>query len=205
MSTAVAYDRSWRFLSDDDLRRALVVHRRSLLLVDDDNPHPEVRESTRQYLVMLIHDGEVEDARREYCAKLGVPRDAERFPADWLAALKANVQLDELLVYDGGAKLRKANRNGIRRGPCPFCRTSPDSTSFVVSIGDPLHQWYHCFACLTGGDCFSAIMQAWGLEFPQAVEKLARDSNFPPPATPPAPPTNPRRARLASLPGRMAH
>jgi len=187
----ITYDRSWRLMDDADLCRALTMHRRALLLVDQENPDPEICEATRQYLTVLIDDAEAEDARRQRCVNLGIPRDAERFAPDFLSGIKANTRLDDLLVHEAGAKLGKASTKGIRRGPCPFCKTGPESTSFVVSVGDPANQWFYCFACLTGGDCFHAIMQSWGLEFPQAVEKLARDSNTPLPEKPkPSPPAS---------------
>lgn len=184
------YDRSWRLLTDVDLARALAMHRRALALVDAENPDPIVRESTREYLAMLVEDGEAEEARRRRCVALGIPRDPERFPPDFLAAVRSAVRLDDLLAYEAGAKLGRANGRGIRRGPCPFCKTSDESTSLVVSVAEPENQWWYCFACCTGGDCFTAIMAAWGLEFPQAVEKLAKGAGLAPP--PQAPASRPR-------------
>lgn len=192
----LTYDRSWRLMDDADLRRALTMHRRALATVADDNPDPEVRESTRRYLVALVQDGAAEDARRDRAAKCGVPRDAERFPADWLANLKAHIRLDTLVGHELGARLGK-ERDGKRRGPCPLCKTSDHSDCFIVHTADDADQWYYCHRCGATGDCFAAIMQAWGLEFPQAVEKLARDGGFPLPAKPKG------DARLASLPGKL--
>lgn len=176
-------------MGDADLDRALAAHRRALALLDDEEPDPIIRESTRDYLNMLIEDAEAEDARRQRCVALGIPRDASRYPADFLASIKSAVKLDELLAYESGARLGKLNSRGIRRGPCPFCRTSEHSTSLVVSVGEADNQWWYCFVGLHGGDCFQAIMQAYGMEFPQAVEKLARDGGFALPAKPkPTPP-----------------
>lgn len=175
----VTYDRSWQLLTDEDLRRSLAMHRRSLALVEDDE--------TRDYLAVLVEDGAREEARRDRCVALGIPRDADRFSADTLDAIKARVQLDQLCEYELGARLGQ-ERHGQRRGPCPICKTSEHSDCFIVHIGDANDQWYYCHRCLATGDCFSAIMQGYGIEFPQAVEKLAREGglSLPTPPTPPA-------------------
>lgn len=43
---------------------------------------------------------------------------------------------------------------------------------------DPAAQLWHCFGCGAGGDVFSLIMQADGLDFPDAVRKLADRANI---------------------------
>lgn len=174
----VTYDRSWRFMDDGDLRRAVAMHRRALALVDGENPDPDIRESTRQYLTMLIADGEAEEARRKWAERLGVPRDAERFAVEWLADLKSSVMLDTLLEHDAGARLGP-ERHGKRRGSCPFCKPSDQSDCFVVFTADPADQWYYCHRCGAAGDCFAAVMQCFGGRFTNAVEQLARQRGIP--------------------------
>lgn len=181
--TATA-DSAWRLMTDADLARALTSHRRALALVDEENPDIEIRESTRQFLAALVDDGEAEDARRQRAAQLGIPRDAARFSPAFLDTIRCAVRLDDLLIHHADARLRKPNAKGIRRGPCPFCQTSEVSSALVVSVGDPANQWYYCFANGHGGDCFQAIMQTYGVEFPEAVERLAREGGVPLPEKP---------------------
>jgi len=63
--------------------------------------------------------------------------------------------------------LKKAGRNF--QGLCPFHHEK--TPSFIVS---PDKQIFRCFGCGVGGNIFSFIMQADGLTFPEAVEKLAQ-------------------------------
>lgn len=192
-------DNTWRDLTDEELRRYLTSYRRRLVLVDEEVPAGEVREHTREFLAALVENAEQEDKRRERAAALGVPRDVNRYPDEWLADLKGRTLLDELLIYEAGARLGKPNKEGTRRGPCPFCKTSEHSDSFTVHTGDPADQWFYCFACQCRGDAISALMLSWGETFPQAVEHLARNANV---TLPDARTTE--RARLATLPGRVA-
>lgn len=194
-----AIDNTWRDLTDEELRRYLTSYRRRLVLVDEEVPAGEVREHTRAFLVALVETATAEDKRRDRAAVLGVPRDVNRFPEDWLADLKTRVMLDTLLEYEAGARLGRPNREGTRRGSCPFCKSSEHSDCFSVHTGDPADQWFYCFRCQCRGDAISAIMLAWGETFPQAVEHLARNGNVALPD-----PKEAERARLAALPGRVA-
>lgn len=63
--------------------------------------------------------------------------------------------------------LKKAGRT--YKGLCPFHKEK--TPSFVV---DPLKQLYHCFGCGEGGNAFTFVMKADNLDFPEAVEALAR-------------------------------
>lgn len=57
-------------------------------------------------------------------------------------------------------------------GRCPF--HEDNSPSFSVSATDKV---YHCFGCGVGGDVFNFVMEKEGLDFADAVELLAADSN----------------------------
>ena len=63
--------------------------------------------------------------------------------------------------------LKRAGRNF--RAPCPFHHEK--TPSFMVS---PDRQIYHCFGCNCGGNAFNFLMQYERLEFPEAVEMLAK-------------------------------
>ena len=59
-------------------------------------------------------------------------------------------------------------------GLCPF--HSEKTPSFSVS---PDKQIYHCFGCGKGGGVISFVQQMEGLDFPEAVEHLARRAGMP--------------------------
>jgi hypothetical protein len=195
-----AIDDSWRYLSDDDLRRWLAFYRRRLALFDEETPPGEFNEDTRAYLAVLIADAEAEDKRRDKCVPLGVPRDRPRFDDLFLSDLKRRIVLDVLCQYQLGAELGK-ERHGKRQGPCPICKRGENC--FTVYTGDPDDQHYYCFRCGARGDCFGAVMQAHGCTFPEAVATLAGECGIPIP-TGRAVARPQEDARLASLPGRMA-
>lgn len=76
---------------------------------------------------------------------------------------KANI----LDVISQTVALKKVGRT--YKGLCPFHQEK--TPSFVV---DPIKQLYHCFGCGAGGDVFTFVMKAEGLDFAEAVESLAR-------------------------------
>lgn len=178
----VPYDRSWRLLPDEELRRWLGFYRRRLALVDAEVADPFEREPTRQFLALLVGDAGREEAGRRRAADLGVPRERDQFPADFIADLKARVKLDELLEYEAGARLGR-EVGGKRQGPCPLCRRG--ANCFTVYVADAADQHYYCFRCGARGDAITAIMQVYGEPFRAAVEHLARNGHVPLPAPPP--------------------
>lgn len=75
------------------------------------------------------------------------------------------------LVQLVGRRVRLARRGRAFWGLCPFHREK--SASFKV---ENERRNYKCFGCGAGGDAFRWIMETEGLNFPEAVERLARDA-----------------------------
>jgi DNA primase len=76
-------------------------------------------------------------------------------------------RVDILEVIDSRVKLRKAGKN--YSGLCPF--HNEKSPSFSVQ---PDKQFYHCFGCGVGGNALGFLMAYENIDFPDAVEELAR-------------------------------
>jgi DNA primase len=74
---------------------------------------------------------------------------------------------DIVEVVGEQVKLRKRGRTW--EGLCPF--HDEKTPSFSV---DPEKGLYYCFGCHQGGDVFKFVMQVERLDFPEAVERLAR-------------------------------
>lgn len=75
------------------------------------------------------------------------------------------------LVQLVGRRVKLVRRGRAYWGLCPFHREK--SPSFKVE--NERHN-YKCFGCGAGGDAFKWLMEAEGLAFPEAVERLARES-----------------------------
>ncbi|GGO85223.1 DNA primase [Marinobacterium nitratireducens] len=91
---------------------------------------------------------------------------AGRIPQYFIDDLLARVNI--LDVVDGRVdKLKRAGKN--YSGLCPFHKEK--SPSFSVS---PDKQFYYCFGCGAGGNAIGFLMEYDRLDFPAAVEELAR-------------------------------
>jgi DNA primase len=86
-------------------------------------------------------------------------------PQNFIDELLARV--DIVSVIDARVTLRKAGKEYQAR--CPF--HDEKTPSFTVS---PSKQFYHCFGCGAHGTAISFMMEYERLEFPDAVEDLAR-------------------------------
>lgn len=92
---------------------------------------------------------------------MGIGRISENILEDILS------RVDIVEVISGYIPLKRAGRNF--RAVCPFHHEK--TPSFMVS---PDKQIYHCFGCSAGGNAFNFLMQYERLEFPEAVETLAK-------------------------------
>jgi DNA primase len=90
---------------------------------------------------------------------------AGRIPDEALQAIRERVSIVE--VVSGYVTLKKAGKNHL--GLCPF--HSEKTPSFTVNDERGL---FHCFGCGAGGTIFTFLMRADRIEFPEAVEVLAR-------------------------------
>lgn len=76
-------------------------------------------------------------------------------------------RLDIVEVISGYIQLKKAGRNF--KANCPFHHEK--TASFMVSAE---RQIYHCFGCGESGNAFKFLMRHERMEFPEAVEVLAK-------------------------------
>lgn len=80
-------------------------------------------------------------------------------------------RLDIVQVVEKYVRLKKAGKN--YSGLCPF--HTEKTASFIVS---PDLQRYKCFGCGETGDIFNFIQKIENLDFPEALEKLAKEAGI---------------------------
>ena len=90
---------------------------------------------------------------------------AGRIPQNFIDELLNRVDIVE--VIDSRIALKKAGREF--QACCPF--HNEKTPSFTVSPGK---QFYHCFGCGAHGSAIGFLMDYENLEFPEAIEELAR-------------------------------
>jgi len=81
-------------------------------------------------------------------------------------------QADIVAVIGDYTSLRRAGRSF--KGLCPF--HTERTPSFTCT---PDGNFFHCFGCGASGDIYDFLQRIEGLDFPEAVETLARRSGFP--------------------------
>ena len=86
------------------------------------------------------------------------------FSDDIISRVRDSVDIVDLV--SGYVSLKKTGKN--HSGLCPF--HSEKTPSFSVN---PDKQIFHCFGCGAGGDAFKFLELQEGLNFPEAVKKLA--------------------------------
>ena len=83
---------------------------------------------------------------------------------DAVEAIKQRLSIED--VVGDYVQLRRMGAN--MKGLCPF--HNEKTPSFTVSVDKGI---YHCFGCSEGGDMFEFIMKVDGLDFKEALLKLA--------------------------------
>ncbi len=94
---------------------------------------------------------------------------AGRILKDDIDALRT--QADIVAVVGEYTTLKRAGRS--YKGLCPF--HTEKTPSFTVT---PDGNFFNCFGCGESGDIYDFLMRLEGLEFPEAVESLARRTGF---------------------------
>ena len=110
---------------------------------------------------------------------------APRIPENLLEDILGRLDIVELI--SGYIPLKKAGGNF--KANCPFHQEK--TASFMVS---PERQIYHCFGCGESGNAFKFLMRHERMEFPEAVEALAKKTGVILPEH-----DNPEAQRAASL------
>lgn len=95
-----------------------------------------------------------------------------RFSPNFLDEIRARLSVSQ--VVGRKVALKKAGREW--RGLSPF--KTEKTPSFYVN---DQKGFYHCFASGEHGDIFTFVMKTEGLEFPEAVERLAAEAGVPMP------------------------
>lgn len=94
------------------------------------------------------------------------------FPKDFPDKIRSTILASEVVGKKVKLKLRGKEFTGL----CPF--HNEKSPSFTVN---DQKGFYHCFGCAAHGDVISFVMQSDGMEFKDAVIKLADDFGIPVP------------------------
>ena len=96
------------------------------------------------------------------------------FPQDFPDKLRSSILVSEVI----GKKVALKKKGKEYSGLCPF--HNEKSPSFTVN---DQKGFYHCFGCQAHGDIISFEMNKEGLEFKEAVIKLANDFSIEIPLT----------------------
>ncbi len=92
------------------------------------------------------------------------------YPQHFIDDLKTRADL--VRIIEPYAPLKKKGANWM--GCCPFHQEK--TPSFSVN---PAKGFYKCFGCAKGGNCFTFVMEMEGLNFPEAIKRIAEISGVP--------------------------
>ena len=85
-------------------------------------------------------------------------------PPEFIEELRQRVTLSDVI----GRRVKLVRKGRRYSGLCPFHNEKTPSFSVVDDDG-----FYHCFGCGVHGDAISFLRETEGLEFMEAVERLA--------------------------------
>jgi len=106
------------------------------------------------------------------------------FPPDFLDELRRRLPLSGVV----GRRVKLVRKGREFTGLCPF--HNEKSPSFFVNDDKA---FYHCFGCGAHGDAITFVMNTEGLEFPEAVDRLASQAGLEVPHQAPADPREKQR------------
>ncbi len=115
---------------------------------------------------------------------------AGRIPEETLQAIRDRISLVDLV--SNYVSLRQSGRN--HTGLCPFHKEKTPSFSVSDERG-----FFKCFGCGAGGNAFTFLMQVERIDFPEAVEQLAKRAGVALPERSPSGPGADAKARLVEL------
>ncbi|MEQ8277884.1 MAG: DNA primase [Deltaproteobacteria bacterium] len=90
-----------------------------------------------------------------------------RYPAEKISEIRDRIDIESVV----GRSVQLTKKGSRMVGLCPF--HSEKTPSFGVSRAKQL---FHCFGCGAGGDVFGFVMRMEGIDFPEAVRRLAREA-----------------------------
>jgi DNA primase len=96
------------------------------------------------------------------------PRGGQRSTTTTSAGVAAEIKSRINIVDFIGEQVPLKKAGASYKGLCPF--HGEKSPSFVVT---PVRETWKCFGCGLGGDIFSFVMQREGIDFPEALRRLA--------------------------------
>lgn len=91
------------------------------------------------------------------------------FPAHFIDEVRTRVGLADVV----GRRVKLTRRGAEHSGLCPF--HAEKTPSFTVNEDKG---FFHCFGCGKHGSVFDFVMETEGLNFPEAVEKLAQEAGL---------------------------
>jgi DNA primase len=109
-------------------------------------------------------------------------------PPEFIEDLRQRVPLSDVV----GRRVKLIRKGRRHSGLCPFHAEKTPSFSVVDDDG-----FYHCFGCGVHGDAISFLREMDGLEFMEAVERLAEMAGLAVPRTVPQDPATSRQRKAA--------
>ena len=109
-------------------------------------------------------------------------------PPEFIEDLRQRVPLSDVV----GRRVKLIRKGRRHSGLCPFHAEKTPSFSVVDDNG-----FYHCFGCGVHGDAISFLREMDGLEFMEAVERLAEMAGLAVPRTVPQDPAASRQRKAA--------